>query len=85
MTVEQVVQVAGALLILAAFVAAQLGRLDPNTRRYQGLNLIGSAVLTVLAVVERQWGFLLLEGVWAVVSAWGLIQVVRGRAPASAH
>ena len=82
---EQVVQVAGALLILAAFMGAQLGRLDPNTRRYQGLNLVGSVVLAGLALVERQWGFLLLEGVWAVVSAWGLFQVVRGRTPASAH
>jgi hypothetical protein len=39
----------------------------------------------VLAWVESQYGFLLLEGVWAVVSAWGLAQVLRGRAPTSAH
>lgn len=30
-------------------------------------------------------GFLLLEAVWALLSAWSLAQVLRGRAPASAH
>ncbi len=45
------------------------------------LNIAGAAVLGVLAWVERQYGFLLLEGVWAVVSLWGLVQTTRGVAP----
>ena len=49
------------------------------------LNLLGSAVLTVLAWHEEQWGFLLLEAVWAAVSAWGLVQLARGQAPATPH
>lgn len=65
-------QIAGAILILAAFVAAQAGWLDQRSYRYLGLNFIGSAVLAVLAWLDRQWGFLLLEGVWAIVSLWGL-------------
>ncbi len=69
---DQVVQVVGALLILAAFAAVQFDRMRPDSRLYLTLNLVGSAILAVLAVLAEQWGFVLLEGVWAIVSAWGL-------------
>jgi hypothetical protein len=71
---DQLVQIVGALLILVAFAAAQLGRLDPHSRPYLVLNLLGAAILTVLAWREGQWGFLLLESVWTAVSAWGLLK-----------
>jgi uncharacterized membrane protein len=81
--VDQVVQIVGALLILAAFAALQAGRIDANSRLYLILNLVGSAILAVIALYEDQWGFLLLETAWAVVSAWSLIGLVRGRRSAS--
>jgi hypothetical protein len=71
---EQAVQIVGALLILAGFVAGQLGVLRTNSRLYLILNLAGSAILTFDAWGGRQWGFVLLEGVWAIVSAWGLLR-----------
>ena len=75
---DQVIQVVGALLILAGFAAAQFGWLRVDSATYLVLNLIGSLVLTYLALEERQWGFLLLESVWAAVSAWSLVRVIRG-------
>lgn len=74
---DQLVQIAGALLILAAFAAVQFERMRPDSRVYLALNLVGSAILAVLAWVEHQWGFLLLEGVWAIVSAWGLLRALQ--------
>jgi hypothetical protein len=82
---DQVVQVIGALLILAAYAAAQFGVLNQRSRVYLVLNLVGSAVLALLAWRGEQWGFLLLEGVWALVSLWGLFQVQRGHPPAEVH
>ncbi len=80
--VDQLTQVAGALMILVAFAALQFGRTSASSPTYLVLNLIGSAVLAALALHEEQWGFLLLEGVWALVSAWSLTQVLRERSPA---
>jgi hypothetical protein len=60
--IDQAVQIVGALLILAAYAAAQFGLLDQSSRAYLILNLVGSVVLAVLAWHEDQLGFLLLEG-----------------------
>ena len=75
---SQVIQVVGALAILAAFVAAQLRFFDVRSWMYLWLNFAGALVLGIVAWHERQYGFLLLEVVWTLVSAWGLATRARG-------
>jgi hypothetical protein len=81
----QAVSVVGALLILLAFAANLLGRLDTSRLSYQISNFTGSAILTAVAVIEVQLGFILLEGTWALVSLWGTIKVLRSERPGEAH
>jgi hypothetical protein len=79
----QVIQIVGALIILSAFAASQLGELPTDSRLYLTLNVVGSVILAILAVVEGQIGFLLLEGVWAAVSAWSLFVILGEEAEAA--
>ena len=73
-TASTLVQIAGSLLILVPFVLVQVKRLRPDSLAYVWLNLVGSTVLAADAWHGRQWGFLLLEGTWAVVSLWSLVR-----------
>jgi hypothetical protein len=60
-------------MILVAYAAAQTGRWRTDNLAYLWLNLVGSAILAVLAAMTQNWGFLLLEGVWSIVTAHSLI------------
>ncbi len=74
---EQLVAIAGALLILAAYAGGQLGRLDRASPAYNWMNLVGAAILTVVAFRASQWGFVLLEGTWAILSIPPLLRAGR--------
>ncbi|MEV6930478.1 hypothetical protein AB0M46_39175 [Dactylosporangium sp. NPDC051485] len=80
-----VVQVVGSLLILAGFVAALAGRIKQSSYTYLAANAVGSAVLTCTAVIGREWGFILLEGVWALVSIYSIVRKAAGRSVAASH
>lgn len=82
---EQALQIAGAILILTGFGAAQTGRVSPSSYPYLVVNLVGSALLAVLALIEGQWGFVLLETAWALISLWGLFARVSDRSSTAAH
>jgi hypothetical protein len=80
-----VLELGGAVSILAAFTLGQLRLLDQHSLVYLMLNLVGSAVLAVIAFVEERWGFLLLEGVWSIVSAVSLVGVLRRGQEGAGH
>jgi membrane-bound ClpP family serine protease len=75
--VLEVLQIVGAVLILVAFIGLQLRRLEPTSYSYLIFNAVGSALLALLAAIGSQWGFLLLEGSWAVISLVGLVNRAR--------
>ena len=78
----QIVSVLGSLLVLLAYVANQLGWLRATGIGYAIANFVGSGTLAIVAALEEQWGFLLLEAAWASVS---LVAVVGRRAKPDKH
>lgn len=81
--IEQIVQLGGALLVLAGFAGSQLGWFSVKSLSYLVVNAVGSGILATIAIHDREWGFILLESVWAIVSIAGLIALLtRRRSPA---
>ena len=70
---SSLIQILGALLVLAAFALAQARIVTPEASSYLVLNLVGGSVLAADAYTGEQWGFLLLEGAWAIIAAYGLL------------
>ena len=74
----QVISVFGSLAILAAFAANQRGWISPSQLSYAAANFVGAAILTVVAIVDQQVGFILLQGTWTLVSLIGIVRILRG-------
>ncbi len=64
----------GVTLILLAFFLQQAGKLSSTARAYLWLNLVGSALACLGSYLMGAWPFVVLEGVWAAVSLFGLFK-----------
>ena len=73
----QVVSIFGAVLILVAYAAHQTKKMEADTIVYQLLNFAGGTCLCITAIESRQYGFIMLEGTWAVVAAWALVRLLK--------
>lgn len=65
----------GMLLLLISFVTEVLRLLHRAHVIYLLLNFLGSAAMTYYAFVINSWPFLVLNGVWALFSLYGLIRL----------
>jgi len=73
----QLVSIAGATLILAAYAGNQRGWTGPRSLGYNVMNLLGALLLLWVAVADRRLGFILLEAVWAAVTLPPLYRILR--------
>jgi hypothetical protein len=76
---SEALQWAAAIVVLAAFGLSQWGRWSVLSYRYLVSNFLGGAGLSAAAVLSSQWGFVVLEGVWALVAARSIFVRVSGR------
>jgi fluoride ion exporter CrcB/FEX len=75
----QMLSVAGAVMVLAAYGLIQSGIWRELNPGYLTLNIIGSFLLGIVAVAERQVGFILLEFAWVGLGLIGVVRAWRAR------
>lgn len=73
--VYQFISLIGAAMILGAYFAYQRGFMGGRESRwFNVLNFAGAALVTVSAVAVRQWGIVVLEGTWSLLSLHAVVR-----------
>lgn len=67
----------GAAMVLFAYVATALNKMNPKGLPYGVLNCVGTAMIAVTALSPLNLGVLLLESCWSVVSLFLCVKAFR--------
>jgi len=75
----QILSLAGAILILVAYVGHQLSWMRSHGVTYNLMNAAGSAILAYIALRPVQIGFAVMEGAWVLISLYALLRSRRSQ------
>lgn len=75
----QVISVVGAVMVLTAYGLNQGGIWRELHSGYLAMNIVGSLLLGMVAIVDGRVGFILLEFAWAGLGLLGVARAVRAR------
>ncbi len=64
----------GVFQILLAYVLNVTGRLSNNSLIFILLNFTGASMASLASILLNYWPFIVLEGIWALVSLISLIK-----------
>jgi hypothetical protein len=67
----------GVFLILLAYILNVVGKLNHNDLAFILLNLIGAGMACIASILMKYIPFIILEGVWAIVSLITLLNYKR--------
>ena len=73
MTITDWIGSFGVFLILLAYFLSVTGKLSSKQLVFILLNLIGAILACLASILLNYWPFIILEGVWALVSIYALI------------
>lgn len=75
----QFISLAGAAMVLGAYFAYQRGVMGKESRWFNALNFVGAGLVAIAAAAARQWGIVLLEATWSLLSLHALVRQLTGR------
>ena len=79
MTLTDIIGFSGVFLLLTAFFLNLRGLLTLKSKMYLGLNLAGSGLACLASVFLHYVPFIILEGIWALVSLVALLRSIKSK------
>lgn len=80
MTSSEWVATFGVSLLLLAYLLDITDKLDDDSPWFFGLNVLGAGLASGAALMIPFWPFVILEGVWCLVSAFALVKRLKNGA-----
>ncbi len=74
---QQSLSLIGAACILGAYAMQHLQAGQPKRKLYASLNIIGSAILLWVALEDMQYGFIVLQAAWLLISLFSMKTALR--------
>lgn len=76
---SQVLSLAGAALVLYAFLALSFKKINPDGLPYAVLNFVGTGLLALSVLSPFNLGLFLVEAIWSVASLWLCVKALKRR------
>jgi len=67
----------GVFQILLAYVLNALGKTSNKSLLFILLNFAGATMACIASILLNYWPFIILEGIWSLVSAYSLIAYLK--------
>jgi hypothetical protein len=77
MTIIDWIGTLGVFQILLAYFLNVIGKISNTNLTFILLNLIGATMACLASILLNYWPFIILEGVWALVSLYALLKYRR--------
>ena len=77
MIFNELIGTIGVGLILVAYFCNVFKIIPTNGRSFFAMNIIGAALACYASILIDYWPFVVLEGMWTIVSVMGLVRVLK--------
>jgi hypothetical protein len=77
MELNDIIGSIGVTMMLSAYIMNLTDRVDDDDLRYILLNFFGGILACIASIMIKYIPFVILEGVWTLVSGWGIIDYYR--------
>ncbi len=77
MEINDIIGSIGVTMMLAAYIMNLTDKVDDDDLRYILLNFFGGILACIASIMIKYIPFVILEGVWTLVSGWGIIDYIK--------